>query len=114
MKIDSFSFGNIVIDGKPYTSDVIIYHDRVDGAWWREEPHRLVPGDIPEVLNAQPDILIIGTGVGGVLLVPKEIAEHISAQGIDVKIEKTPRAVDLYNSLQGSKYYVIAALHITC
>jgi len=32
MKIDSYSFGRIVIDGQVYTSDVIIYPDRVDAS----------------------------------------------------------------------------------
>jgi len=114
MKIDSYKFGTIVINGQEYTSDVIIYHDRVDDSWWRNEEHRLIPSDIPDVMNAQPDILIIGTGYAGVLKVPKEIAGHIASHGIEVMIEKTPRAVELYNSFLGTKKYAIAALHLTC
>lgn len=114
MKIDASSFGRIVIDGKEYTSDVIIYHDRVDASWLRKEGHRLQPGDITSALNAQPDILIIGTGHAGVLTVPKEIAAHITSLGIEVVVEKTPKAVELFNALLGTKTYAIAALHITC
>jgi len=114
MKIDSYKFGHIVIKGQEYTSDVIIYHDRVGAGWVREEEHRLHPVDITDILNAQPDILIIGTGYAGVLTVPKELIAHIAAQRIEVNVEKTPAAVELYNSLLGQKHYVIAALHITC
>ena len=114
MKIESYKFGHIVIDGQEYTSDVIIYHDRVDATWWRKEDHRLHPSDLTEVLNAQPDVLVIGTGYAGVLSVPKEIAAHIASQGIEVKVERTSKAVELFNSLVGTKKYVIAALHITC
>ena len=46
MHIDSYSFGQIVIDARAYASDVIIYSDRVDAAWWRKEGHRLHPEDI--------------------------------------------------------------------
>jgi hypothetical protein len=42
-KIESYRFGEIVIDGRRYSNDVIIYPDRVDGKWWREEGHSLVP-----------------------------------------------------------------------
>ena len=77
--IDSYKYGQIVVSGNTYTSDIIIYHDRVDPHWSRHEEHRLIPADITDALNAQPDILIIGTGYAGVLIVPKEIATHIAA-----------------------------------
>ena len=114
MKIDSYKYGQIVVNGITYTSDIVIYHDRVDPHWSRHEEHRLIPADITDALNAQPDVLIIGTGYAGVLIVPKEIAAHIAAQGIEVLIEKTSKAVELYNSFQGTKKYAIAALHIAC
>jgi hypothetical protein len=114
MKIDSYAFGKIVINGKAYSSDVIIYDDRVDSSWWRKEGHSLYPEDIAEVLNARPDILIIGTGYAGVMSVPKKTLAHIESRGIEVKVARTSKAVELYNSLQGKKKTVIAAFHITC
>lgn len=35
--INSYDFGRIVVDGKAYTSDVIIFPDRVNSYWWRKE-----------------------------------------------------------------------------
>jgi hypothetical protein len=64
-------------------------------------------------LNARPEILIIGTGYSGVMMVPKKTMEYITSQGVDFKVEKTGKVIDLYNSLQGRKN-VIAALHLTC
>jgi hypothetical protein len=113
MKIDSYSFGKIVIDGKTYTSDVIIYPGRVDGAWWRQEGHLLQLADLEDALKARPDILIIGTGSFGVMRVPRETVDRISATGIAVKVERTGRAVEVYNDLQGTGT-VVAALHLTC
>ncbi len=55
MKIDSYSFGRIVINGKTYTSDVIIYPGRVDASWWRKEGHLLQLEDVAEALQAKPD-----------------------------------------------------------
>jgi len=46
--------------------------------------------------------------------VPKEVLKHIASHGIEVKIERTAKAVELYNALQGKKKHVIAALHLTC
>jgi len=39
--IESYKFGEILIDGVTYTSDVIIYPDSVDFKWWRKEGHLL-------------------------------------------------------------------------
>lgn len=113
MKIDSYSFGRIVINGKTYTSDVIIYPARVDDSWWRREGHLLQFADLSELLQAKPDVLVIGTGYAGVMRVPRETIDLITAQGIEVKVERTSKAVALYNALQNGRM-VIAALHITC
>jgi hypothetical protein len=45
--------------------------------------------------------------------VPRETVDRIAAQGIKVKVERTAKAVALYNDLEGATT-VIAALHITC
>lgn len=113
MEIDSYSFGRIVINGKTYTSDVIIYPNRVDAAWWRKEGHLLQLADLAEALQAKPDVLVIGTGYAGVMRVPRETVDRIAAKGIEVKVERTAKAVEVYNDLEGATS-VIAALHITC
>ena len=72
MKIDSYSFGRIVINGKTYTSDVIIYPDRVHAPWWRKDGHLLQLADLAEALQAKPDVLVIGTGYAGVMRFPRK------------------------------------------
>ena len=113
MKIDSYSFGSLVVDGKMYTSDVIMYPDRVDPSWWRKEGHRLQIDDLADVLNAKPQILIIGTGYSGMMAVSMETESRIRSQGIDIYVATTGRAVELFNTIKGKKT-VIAALHLTC
>ena len=120
MKIEHYSFGNITIDGKGYTSDVIIYTDRVDSSWWRKQGHNLHVEDLKDVVKAHPNILVIGTGAYGVMRVPREIVAHLESKGIKVHAMKTSEAVDLFNKLQsktvegGKAGVVIAALHLTC
>ena len=113
MKIDSYTFGTISIDGNRYTSDVIIYPDRVDSSWWRKEGHLLQIADIQDVVDTKPDVLIIGKGAMGVMVVPEETIEFIRSKGIEVHVDLTGKAVDIVNSLQGKKT-VAAALHLTC
>ena len=114
MKIDAYSFGQIKINGNPYSSDLIIYPDRVDHAWWRTEGHRLQEEDLSEIVKARPDILVIGTGFFGVMSVPETTIEFLKANAIDTKVERTGKAVDVFNALQARSKRVIAALHLTC
>jgi len=113
VKIEHYSFGNITIDGKGYTSDVIIYRERVDSSWWRKEGHNLHLEDLKDIVEAKPDILVIGTGAYGVMRVSKEIVAHLESKGIKVHALKTGDAVDLFNKLQKDNL-VIGALHLTC
>jgi hypothetical protein len=36
-QIDSYRFGNIVIDGQIHSKDVVILPNQVLGGWWRRE-----------------------------------------------------------------------------
>ncbi len=113
MKIEHYSFGNIIIDSHAYTSDVIVYPGRVDATWWRKEGHYLQAVDLTDVISARPDVLIVGTGFWGVMTVPEETIRFIGSKGIELRIERTGKAVELFNSM-GNNRTVIAALHITC
>jgi hypothetical protein len=113
MKIDHYSWGKIIIDGNAYTSDVIIFPDRVNASWWRKEGHSLYVEDLKDVIAANPESVVIGTGALGAMKVPKETVEHLESRGISVHVEKTGNAVELFQRLQKGKK-VIAALHLTC
>lgn len=113
MKIEHYSFGKIVIDGHAYTSDVVIYPGRVDASWWRKQGHFLQPDDLADIISSKPDILIVGTGFSGMMKVPKETVSFVEAEGIEIRVENTGRAVELYNSA-GKDRKTAAALHLTC
>ena len=113
LKIEHYSFGKIIIDGKSYTSDVIIYPDRVSASWWRKEGHNLDIADLTDVIKAKPDVLVVGTGYSGAMRVPQETLTHLESKGITVKVSRSSEAVELFNTLQTGKN-VVAALHLTC
>lgn len=112
MVIEHYSFGRIVIDGRTYTSDVIVFPDRVLSHWWRKEGHLLQAEDLTEVIQAKPEILIIGKGDSGVMEVPGTVIIELRERGIDVIAATTPEAVRIYNQTEGKRK--IAALHLTC
>ena len=111
--IDAYHFGRIVIDGTTYSSDLIIFPDRIEAVWWRREGHVLHIEDIESIVAAKPDVLIVGTGKYGVMNVPHETRAYLHANGVDVLVEPTDKAVELYNYYACAKK-VVAALHLTC
>ena len=111
--IESYEFGRIVIKGKRYTTDVIIYPDHVDDNWWREEGHSLSPVDLWAVVQAKPEVLVVGTGRSGLMRVLPETEKYLREQGIRLIAERTTEAVHIYNQLCQSTR-VVAALHLTC
>lgn len=111
--IEAYTFGGITIDGKRYNKDVIIYKDRVDDSWWRKEGHSLCVDDIRKVIEARPEVLVVGTGYSGLMRAPKKTKEFAESQGIEFIAKRTTEAVKLYNNLCRTKD-VVAALHLTC
>jgi len=113
MVIEHYSFGRITVDGKTYTSDVLIYPGRVDAHWWRREGHRLQVADLTEVIQAGPQVLVVGTGAYGAMKVPKDTVAYLESKGLEVRVAETDKAVEVFNQLQKDRV-VIAALHLTC
>jgi len=111
--IDSYQFGLIVINGKKYTSDVIIFPDKVKDDWWRKAAHELCCEDIAEVLTENPEVLVVGTGVSGLMKVLPEVLPVVEVQGIELIVEATDKACHTYNQLCHSRR-AVAALHLTC
>lgn len=112
--IDSYGFGRIVIDGKKYTSDVIIFPNRVMSGWWRKEGHQLNINDLEKVVKEKGEVLIIGTGYSGLMKVPTETKEFMKKEGFELIIQPTREACETYNSLVKLRKKVVAALHLTC
>jgi len=112
--IESYNFGKIVVNGKVYTSDLIIFNDSVRENWWRKEGHKLHIEDLKEVIKKKPEILIVGTGYFGLMKVPKEVKDFLTQKGIEVVSQKTKEACETFNKLLSCKRKVAAALHLTC
>ena len=49
MHIDSYRFGEMLVNGRSYSSDLIIFGDRIEDQWWRENGHLVRAEDLVEV-----------------------------------------------------------------
>jgi hypothetical protein len=114
MRIDTFAFGSIVIDGNKYTSDLIIYPDgRVVTSWRRKRGHRLSSEDINGLIASQPEVIIAGTGVYGLVKPEKDLKKLLHKRGIEFFQARNKKAMELFNELS-SKKRIGACFHLTC
>jgi len=111
--IENYNFGNLKYDGKKYTSDLIIYPDKIKDNWWRKEGHHLYSSDLKDIKKYNPEVLIIGKGYYGVMKVDNSVKEFCKENNIELIAQKTSEAVKRFNDLVGNKKVVFAA-HLTC
>jgi hypothetical protein len=111
--IDSYDFGLIIINGKRYNSDLMIFSDKVKAGWWRKEGHRLQVEDLRDVLEVKPEVLVVGTGYSGLIRIPPETRKYVESEGIEFIAQRTAKACETFNRLVKSRK-VVAALHLTC
>ena len=112
-EIQALRFGRIVIDGVVYNRDVIIFPDRVRSNWRRRDGHNLALEDLAEVLESNPEAIILGRGLFGRMKVSDDIRELITEQGIELVVLRTEGASKAYNELR-ERRRVVAALHLSC
>jgi len=111
--IDSYNFGQIVINGRKYTSDIIIFPDRVQSDWWRDESHKLTVKDVTGIITESPKILLVGTGASGQMKVMPEVEQEAETHKVQLIVQPTGEACEIYNQLSPTQK-VVAALHLTC
>ena len=118
MKLEYPTFGRIVIDGRTYEHDIVVYPSgRVERRkkWLSKEKHgtshKLDPDELREYLRDDFDVLIVGTGFYGYLSLLPESRGLV--EGKEVHELPTAEAVELFNRLWGKKR-ILAIFHVTC
>lgn len=117
MKIDSFEFGSITIDGVKYESDLIIDRGRVgirDKKKSRDKREKYGHTPLSKKENVPWDcsVLIIGTGYYGSLPVTRGMSRESRDRNVALKIMPTRDAIKLFESSDPLKTNAI--LHVTC
>lgn len=113
MRIDEYSYGHIVIDGREERRDLILTRTGVHANWWRKDGHALHLEDLGPVLQESPEVLVVGTGTDGNMRPAPGLVETLKEKGIEVEVLPTFDAVRRFNELLGIRH-TAAALHLTC
>ncbi|MEM2901594.1 MAG: MTH938/NDUFAF3 family protein [Candidatus Bathyarchaeia archaeon] len=114
--IDRYEFGLMVVSGRRYGGDLILYRDMVvDDRWWRREGHRLNVEDLRDALERwRPKVLIVGTGYYGLMEIPVEAMEYLESRGVSLIAANTEKACSIYNEKLKLNEEVMGAFHLTC
>lgn len=114
MKIENYSFGKMTINGKSYNNDLIVFPDKIESNWWREEGHSLSLEDLDSVLQYNPDYLIVGCGEQGQMDVPSKTKAELKKRNIDIVSGKTAAMCVLFNRYMEADEKAVGAFHLTC
>lgn len=116
MRVQSFSFGTIRIDGTAYEHDLVIDRGEVRKRSKKaSKPFRERFGHTP--LSVEEKIpwkcrrLVIGTGADGALPVMEEVKEEAARRKVELVSLPTPQAIRILN---GKPKDTNAVLHVTC
>ncbi|MBW2568309.1 MAG: hypothetical protein JRE47_02840 [Deltaproteobacteria bacterium] len=98
--ITSCAFGVMVIEGKQYTSDLIIYPDgNIEDAWYRRKGHGLFLDDISKLIESKPEVIIAGTGVSGLMKPESGLDKLLLKKSVQFIAQPNRKAIKIYNEL---------------
>ena len=114
MIAENFSFGVVVIDGKPYKEDIIIEKGEISRrhkavSRISKSAYGHTPLTVHENIPWDCDTLIIGTGMNGGLPITDEIFRTAEELCVKIILKKTKDALDHLGD-ENTNF----VLHLTC
>lgn len=104
----------MVVDGKKYSADLIIFPHKIISNWWRKEGHSICIDDIEDVLQYNPEILVIGKGANSCMEVSPELKKVFADKNIKLVEEDTQKACVLFNKYISDGKKAVGLFHLTC
>jgi len=109
--IRAFEPGRIKINDQFYDSSLLVTAEKIHKNWTVKKPEELTLERLQELLNHQPEIIIIGSGLQHHFLDPV-LTLTATQQGVGIEIMTTEAACHTYNILIGEDRDVLAALMV--
>ena len=112
--ITEFSFGTIVANGQTCNNDIKIVQGALVPDWWRKSGHSVEIEDVQDALDADPEILVIGTGQPGYMRITDSLRRYLQKNNIKLIEEPTSDAVKTFNRLFGQGKRLSGGFHVGC
>jgi len=117
-KIDELIFGSIIVEGKKYRRDVLIFADgtvkKRKGGFLMFGSHKIKKQELEELSQGQPEMIIVGTGTDGAAHIAPEAESWAQGKNLNLLVQPSYDAVTKVNELAERKKKVAALIHITC
>lgn len=117
-RIDSVSFGVVVVGGQELANDIYI---RADGKLGKRKKkaarqkygtsHVVDAEELQKVCKGDPQTVIIGAGFQGMVRLTEDAKKYLDSLGVQWSVLTTPEAVEAFNAAKGPKALL---LHVTC
>lgn len=111
--INEHKFGFFRINNKPYYGDIKILDKKVK-TWDNREHHDLNLNQIKDLLEINPNVIIIGTGNSGLLKMSTEAQAAVLSKRIELFAGKNTDAIQKYNEAISKNKKIAALFHATC
>lgn len=107
--ISAYSDTELVIGELRFSSSVIVLPERIISDWPKRSMDQLQRSDFELLLDLQPDLVLLGTGLEQ-HFPPAELYTCLTAARIGLEVMTTPAACRTYNILMSEGRRVAAAL----
>ncbi len=105
--------GVLKVRDEEIRENVILFRDSIQRGWNARDPENLNESDFEELLAAQPEIVVFGTG-WKTCLPPRDLPFALARRGIGFEYMDTPAACRTFNILVSEDRDVAAVLSMAC
>jgi hypothetical protein len=111
VRIDSFKYGEVIVKGKTYYSDVVVFWN--GKVKMRKKGHVFGIEEFVHILEKEPEAVVLGTGVANMVRVTPEVKQLANRKGVKLFVDMPGNAVDIFNGLIKDGKKAVAVIHTT-
>jgi hypothetical protein len=112
--ITDYSFGRIVVNGQTCNHDIKIVQGTLMPDWWRKSGHTVEIEDVQDLLDNEPEILVIGKGQPGYMRVADSLRQLLAEKNVKLIEAPTAEAIETFNRLYQEGRRVCGGFHVGC
>ena len=109
--IQNVSNGGIRIGKETYRETIALTNAAVLDNWRQRPVAELTPDDLAPLLDAMPDVIVLGTG-DTCVFAPRQVTFALARKGVGLEVMDTAAAARTYNVLVGEGRRVAALLYL--
>ena len=117
-KIVELTFGSIVVEGKKYRRDVLIFPDGMvkkrKGGFLMFGIHKIKKRELDELSQVHPETIIVGTGTNCTTHMATMTESWARGKNLSLPVQSSHDAIARLNGLAERKKKVPALIHTTC